>query len=109
MALEFHLPFEMSHMGHIQSLQLQQQCNLVHKKKNYVSEYSTIARGTFQTDKSWAKDKTDISIEQTFKDFSSTDLCCMASCVLAIRFLNSIVRELQRYSLAIFARLLNFF
>lgn len=61
-----------------------------------MSEYSTIARGTFQTDKSRAKDKTDISIEQTFKDFSSTDLCCVANSMLAIGFLNSVVRELQK-------------
>lgn len=55
---------------------------------------STIARGIFQTDKSQAKDKTDNTIEQTFKDFSSTDLCSADSSLLASRFLNSIVREL---------------
>lgn len=75
-----------------------------------MSEYSTIARGTFQTDKSRAKDKTDISIEKTFKDFSSTDLCCGAS---LCRLLGSWTQYSENYknkvSLAIIAKLLNFF
>lgn len=71
-----------------------------------MSEYDTIARGTFQTDKNRAKDKTDVSIEQTFKDFSSTDLCCVASFMLTIGFLNSIENYKNKVSLAIFTRLL---
>jgi hypothetical protein len=62
-------------MGHIRSLNLQQQGNLVLRKNNFVSEYSIIARGALQTDKSQGKDKAAISTEQTLKDFSSTVLC----------------------------------
>lgn len=71
------LPLQMYHMGYIQSLQkLQKQCNLVlRKKKETTMCQNTFARGTFHTDKRQAKDKTDISAEQTFKDFGPTDLC----------------------------------
>lgn len=41
-----------------------------------------------------AKEKTDNSIEQTFKDFSSTNVCGVTSSLLVNRFLNLLVRGL---------------
>lgn len=43
---------------------------------------------------SQTKDKTDNSIEQTFKDFSSTNVFGVTSSLLVNRFLNLLVREL---------------
>ena len=66
----------MYHMGYIQSLKLQKQCNLVLRKKKKQLCVRTLLPEEHSTQiKRQAKDKTDISTEQTFKDFGPTDLC----------------------------------